>query len=262
MLKFIAGVGVGVAITLVLMHFVATTPAADNFAKADKGNSLLAPSNLKTTGSTTINDSSSPENEIDEVVESDPRTHSIVEPTSTIPTIANYDENTPIQNGAAPQQIVDSTSGQASSSTPSQNNSSIDVIETLVPLSEAHQKALENSRSRSAPITSIHGAHDMFEREILDETWSYYVEQQLQNFLPPAAAAVAVELHYIGCRSTLCEIQASWYDQSTSRQWMEVMRKMEEQPWWSEFEGAMNFVAQDNDSMINFTFLQRKKASE
>jgi hypothetical protein len=67
-----------------------------------------------------------------------------------------------------------------------------------------------------------------------DESWAYYMEQTLRQFLGAHPSIVQFDISYIECRTTKCQIEVFGFDESTAPVWQQVMYDISQQPW-SEF---------------------------
>lgn len=79
-----------------------------------------------------------------------------------------------------------------------------------------------------------------------DDSWAYFTEQAILQFLSNHAAMPEFTLDFIECRSTRCQIGVVAYDENTWPTWQRVMYDMRQQPWyefgevgstWGDVEG-------------------------
>jgi len=79
-----------------------------------------------------------------------------------------------------------------------------------------------------------------------DDSWAYFMEQAILQFLSNHAAMPEFTLDFIECRSTRCQIGVVAYDENTWPTWQRVMYDMRQQPWyefgevgstWGDVEG-------------------------
>lgn len=64
-----------------------------------------------------------------------------------------------------------------------------------------------------------------------DQTWGPFMEQALRQFLASHRAAPQFDVLSIRCTSSLCEIRAAGFDESTWPVWGQVLYDIRQQPW-------------------------------
>ena len=74
----------------------------------------------------------------------------------------------------------------------------------------------------------------VIDAEPKDDSWAYYMEQTMLEYLSSHPAISQFEISYIECRTTVCQVKVIGYDESTSPVWQQLMYDMRQQPW-SEF---------------------------
>jgi len=67
-----------------------------------------------------------------------------------------------------------------------------------------------------------------------DESWAYYMEQTLLQYLGSHSSIAQFDISSIECRTIKCQIEVVGYDQSTAPVWQQIMYDIRQQPW-SEF---------------------------
>lgn len=72
------------------------------------------------------------------------------------------------------------------------------------------------------------------ELEPKDDSWAYYMEQTLLQFLSAHPSIDQFDISSIDCRTTKCQIEVFGFDESTVPGWQQVMYDINQQPW-SEF---------------------------
>lgn len=72
------------------------------------------------------------------------------------------------------------------------------------------------------------------ELEPQDNSWAYYMEQTLLQFLGSHPSTAQFDISRIECRTTKCQLEVVGYDESTVPVWQQVMYDIRQQPW-SEF---------------------------
>lgn len=76
-----------------------------------------------------------------------------------------------------------------------------------------------------------------------DDSWAYYMEQTILQFLASHPAMSEFDVSYIECRTTTCQIQVVGFDASTGPTWQRIMYDFGQQvpdqfyqSGWSGFE--------------------------
>lgn len=69
------------------------------------------------------------------------------------------------------------------------------------------------------------------EVEPKDDSWAYYMEQTLLQFLSTHSSITQFDISRIECRTTKCLIEVTGYDESTVPVWQQVMYDIRQQPW-------------------------------
>jgi hypothetical protein len=67
-----------------------------------------------------------------------------------------------------------------------------------------------------------------------DESWAYFTEQAVEQYLAQHPDISQFTVEYIECRSTVCQIGVEGFDESTGPTWQRILYDMRQQPW-SEF---------------------------
>lgn len=67
-----------------------------------------------------------------------------------------------------------------------------------------------------------------------EESWAYYMEQALSQYLGSHPAAAQFDVSRLECRTTMCQVEVVGYDASTEPVWQQVMYDIRHQSW-SEF---------------------------
>jgi hypothetical protein len=75
---------------------------------------------------------------------------------------------------------------------------------------------------------------EQLEAEPKDDSWAYYMEQTLLQYLSGHSSIAQFDISRIDCRTTQCLIEVIGYDESTVPVWQQVMYDIRQQPW-SEF---------------------------
>lgn len=73
-----------------------------------------------------------------------------------------------------------------------------------------------------------------FYQEPKDESWAYYMEQTLLQFLGGHRLIGQFDILSLECRTTRCQVEVAGFDASTVPVWQQVMYDVRQQPW-SEF---------------------------
>ena len=75
---------------------------------------------------------------------------------------------------------------------------------------------------------------EQLEAEPKDDSWAYYMEQTLLQYLSSHSSIAQFDISRVDCRTTGCLIEVIGYDESTVPVWQQVMYDIRQQPW-SEF---------------------------
>lgn len=94
------------------------------------------------------------------------------------------------------------------------------------------------------------------EAEPKDDSWAYYMEEAILQFLTSHPAIADFDISYIQCRTTMCQIEVIGYDESTGPTWQRVMFELRQQPW-SEFSQTGSSSANVNDRFIIIATMRR-----
>ena len=90
----------------------------------------------------------------------------------------------------------------------------------------------ENTVERALPWPA--NQWQKLELEPKDDSWAYYMEQTLLQFLGSHPSTAQFDISRIECRTTLCQLEVLGYDESTEPVWQQVVYDIRQQPW-SEF---------------------------
>lgn len=144
---------------------------------------------------------------------------------------------------------------------PEDNTTSIPELEPVVPPVERKpqelpsEKKQEGGNSKSPIDTTVDPVvpwpeHQRAELKLepKDDSWAYYMEQTLLQFLSTHPSIDQFELSYIECRTTICQIEVFGFDESTVPVWQQVMYDINQQPW-SEF-GQYSSGSGDSDGRL------------
>lgn len=92
--------------------------------------------------------------------------------------------------------------------------------------------------------------------ESKDDSWAYFMEQAMLQFLMSHAAMHEFDLEYIECRTATCQIAVAGYDESTGPTWQRVMHDMRHQPWY-EFGQVGSSSGEVEGRFVTITELRR-----
>ena len=126
-----------------------------------------------------------------------------------------------------------------------------------IPVSDAHASIIYSQSTRDEQTGERRTVRDILESEPKDDNWSYFMEQTLQLFISGHAEADKFSIFHIECRTTICEIQAIGFDESTSPDWSRVLYDMSLQPWY-EFGQVGTSVGSYQGQLALLTRLTRK----
>lgn len=120
-----------------------------------------------------------------------------------------------------------------------------------VAVSDAHRQMLVDPSTTGSTGGGSAGRHAELEAEPEDDSWSYFMEQSLRQFLGQHPKASLFTIFNVECRTTLCEIQATGYDPSTAPDWDRILYDLGQQPWYDfrhvgtsqdEYQGQLAIV--------------------
>ena len=98
----------------------------------------------------------------------------------------------------------------------------------------------ERARDRSAqdpdtaepvvrdPAAWLDRRRERLDAEPKDESWAYYMEQTITQFLGAHPAIGEFDVSYVECRTTTCQIQVIGFDDSTGPTWNRIMYDLRE----------------------------------
>jgi len=109
-----------------------------------------------------------------------------------------------------------------------------------IPVSEAHENFIRNQYTTDDSTGERRNVREILESEPTDESWSYFMEQTLQMFIANHAEASKFSVFHIESRTTMCEIQAIGFDESTASDWSRILYDTSLQPWY-EFDQVGTF---------------------
>ncbi len=93
-------------------------------------------------------------------------------------------------------------------------------------------------------------AYSKLQSQPRNESWAYDMEIAIQQFLATHQSIGDFELGYVECRSTLCQIKAIGFDESTGPTWQRVMFDMTQQPWYAFGQTASSWSRIDDRLLI------------
>ena len=64
-----------------------------------------------------------------------------------------------------------------------------------------------------------------------DDSWGYFMDDAITQFLGSYPTINEFDVSYVECRTTLCQIQVTGYDESTGPTWNRIMYDLRQQPW-------------------------------
>lgn len=86
-------------------------------------------------------------------------------------------------------------------------------------------------RSNNGTVTWPASQWQELEQEPKDDSWAYYMEQTLLQYLASHASSAMFDVSRIECRTTVCQLEVVGYDASTEPVWQQVMYDVRQQPW-------------------------------
>lgn len=99
------------------------------------------------------------------------------------------------------------------------------------------------------------------ESEPKDDSWAYYMEQTLLQYLSAHPSIDQFEISSIQCRTTKCQIEVFGFDESTVPVWQQVMYDIRQQSW-SEFGQYGSSSGNVGDRLTIVGTLHRKSQPE
>ena len=134
------------------------------------------------------------------------------------------------------------------------------VVRQPIPVSDAHASIIYNQSTRDEATGERRIVRDVLESEAKDDGWSYFMEQTLQMFIAGHSDADKFSIYHIECRTSMCEIQAIGFDESTSPDWSRVLYDMSLQPWY-DFGRVGTSVGNYQGQLALLTRLTRTKGT-
>ena len=82
-----------------------------------------------------------------------------------------------------------------------------------------------------------------------DDSWAYYMEQTLLQYLSSHPSIAQFDISNIECRTTVCQIEVFGFDESTVPIWGQVTYDIQQQPW-SEFGQSGSSAGNVDDRFV------------
>jgi hypothetical protein len=132
---------------------------------------------------------------------------------------------------AGPESIAASVSNLTSdeSTAPNANKAKTTVDDPSAPETPTTN---ENTVESSLPWPA--NQWQRLDLEPKDNSWAYYMEQTLLQFLGGHPSTAQFDISRIECRTITCQLEVVGYDEGTVPVWQQVMYDIRQQPW-SEF---------------------------
>ena len=173
------------------------------------------------------------------------------------PTFATQNIQTAARPEPVPTPAIEPIEADRSVDQPSTSSQiKLPEIVTPAPITELHKKLLAENKDKDRHSNKPTDAHAELEAEAKDDSWAYYMEQSLQQFLAGHPDSPNFVISNIECRTTMCEIQAIGYDESTGPAWNAMLFDMRQQPWFDFSESGSSSSSIDG-SMAIITTLRR-----
>jgi hypothetical protein len=127
------------------------------------------------------------------------------------------------------------------SSDGAENASIADTFSDISSTSDVRDSSREGP---STPITSdlfdpTEAARGWYSRQMSellqeqkDESWAYYTEQAIQQFLANHPEFPKFSVDYLECRTTVCQIAVAGFDESTGPTWQAILFDMRSYNWY------------------------------
>jgi hypothetical protein len=101
---------------------------------------------------------------------------------------------------------------------------------------------------------------DELEAEPKDDSWAYYMEQSILQFLANHPAMSDFEISYIECRTITCQIQVVGFDESTNPTWQRIMYDLRQQVPNEVYEWGSS-AYNDNGRLVLVQTMKRNQSS-
>ena len=138
---------------------------------------------------------------------------------------------------------------------------SSNVAPRAIPVSEAHEAIIGRQFRPDEETGEKRAVRDILEAEAVDDSWSYFMTQTLQLFISGHSEANKFSIFHIECRTTMCEVQALGFDESTSPDWSRILYDMSLEPWY-EFTGSGTHNDNYEGQLVILTRLFRREQIE
>lgn len=89
-----------------------------------------------------------------------------------------------------------------------------------------------------------------------DDSWAYYMEQTLLQYLSSHPSIAQFDISYIECRTTVCQIEVIGFNESTVPVWGQVTHDIQQQPW-SEFGQNGTSSGTVEDRLVYVSYFHR-----
>ena len=144
-----------------------------------------------------------------------------------------------LQPDRQPPELASDTAAPVASSAPdaerpaSVNASAATEPESDAPIPTAESPANNSQVASSAPqLNWIEARRAALDSEPRDESWSYFTEQAVEQYLARHADISGFTVDFIECRSTICQIGVEGFNESTGPIWQQILLDMRQQPWY------------------------------
>ncbi len=126
-----------------------------------------------------------------------------------------------------------------------------------IPVSDAHATLIGRQFTTDKDTGERRAVREILEEETYDDSWSFFMEQALRQFISSHADSSQFSIFHIECRTTMCEIQAIGFDESTASNWSRVLYDLSLEPWY-EFSQVGTFQDAVQGQLAILTRLSRK----
>jgi hypothetical protein len=123
-------------------------------------------------------------------------------------------------------------------------------------VADSNQSTASGADSPSRQRSWVDDRHSELMEEPKEDSWAYFMEQAMLQFLANHPAMPEFTLEYIECRSITCQIRVAGYDESTGPTWQRVIYDMRQQPWY-EFGQVGSSSAEVEGRFMTITELHR-----
>ncbi len=127
----------------------------------------------------------------------------------------------------------ESNTGPASVS-PQYSDSAVAERDNGNPPDSDAELSIHSENPQNRPVTTeqhLLNKRAELQSEPKDDGWGYFMDEAITQFLGSYPTINEFDISYVECRTTLCQIQVTGYDESTGPTWNRIMYDLRQQPW-------------------------------